>query len=212
MTKKSKLEMKRFRFSFLLHFILVGIILFIPIFSIRAMRTTDNEDFDLTVIGTLSNIRYFGPPPIPPNYTTVSSITWDFSGNYGLIFRLNYYGSSPVEIIQLLFWQEATEFGITWNVTSPIQISPPEYTMVKHSCYEFSVEGLFIAETIVFAKITLENRQEVLISVQIPWYNTYFPSWPSSSMLGFGNPIEYLVFFAVSSCVLLLYRQGKIGK
>ena len=57
----------------------------------------------LIIIGTLSNVRYFGRPPIPPNYTTISSITWDLPGNYGLIFRLNYYGSSPIKIIHLLF-------------------------------------------------------------------------------------------------------------
>ena len=174
------------------------------------MRTTDGEDFELIVIGTRSSVRYFGPPPIPPNYTTGSPITWDLAGSYGLIFRLNYYGSSPIEIIQLLFWQEATEFGITWNVTSPIQIPPPEKRLVRNSRYEFPVEGLFIAETTIFVKITLESQQEVLISIQTPWKNIpYLPSWTSSSKVSLGNLIEYLVFLAVSSCVLLLHRQRK---
>lgn len=209
MTKKRKQEMKGFRTDLLLFLISVTLIFFIPIISMTESRTTDNTDFELIVIGTQSKVSYFGHPPIPPNYTTVSSITWDLGGCWGLIFRLNYYGSSTVEIVQLLVWQEATEFGITWNVTEPTLVSPPVDRFVKYSSYEFTVKGLFYEGTIIFAKITLENQQEVLISIQTPRKISYFTSWTSSLRESFVTSIEYLVFFAVSSIVLFLHRKRK---
>ena len=202
--------MKRFRTDLLLFLTFLTILFFLPFLPLMASSTTDNEDFELIVIGTLSGLHYFGPPPIPPNYTTASSITWDLAGNYELIFRLNYYGSSPIKIVQLLLWQEATEFGITWNVTAPTLITPPLERLVKNAFYEFTVKGLFYAETITYSKITLENHQEVLISIQTPWNISYLPSWTFSSRVNLSSPIEYLVFFAVASSVLLLHRKRKL--
>lgn len=191
--------MKRFRTDLLLFLTFLTIIFFLPFIHLTASSTTDNEDFELIVIGTLGGVRYFGHPPIPPNYTTASSNTWDISGEFELILRLNYYGSSPVKIVQLLLWQEATEFGITWNVTAPRLITPPLERLVKNAFYEFKVKELFYAETNIFTKITLDNQQEVLISIQTPWNISYLPSWTSSSRVSLSSPIEYLVFFAVSS-------------
>jgi hypothetical protein len=187
------------------------LLLIVFILGINSVNLFTNETkgvnmFELT-IARYPDYYIFGPPPIPPNYTTQQSITWDFTIFTEMTFRLTYNGPSSAELTRIIIWQEYENFGIRWNITQPTIIPPPITPLSKGNYFDFTVGGKFVPESITFCELQTEEHDEEKIVITL----TFPPNIPRRSstenLIAFDSVVILFVIILVT--VMKVYKRPK---
>ncbi len=76
----------------------------------------ENKGLHVLFLGHQGHGFIAGPCPPPDSNTTVPC-TWDSTGFDNPAFRFQNLGSETLSLDQVMFWQEVTFGGITWNYT-----------------------------------------------------------------------------------------------
>ncbi len=162
--------------------------------NLNIVKNQLNTDmFELTILG-YRNEQIVGIPTIPgPNFPLGSKVPLgDGMGCKELGFRLTYSGSSSCNVTKLVLWQEIEiNGGYIWKPAGEGNEVQLEFILFKQgNFYDFLVSfendsGIFYFDGTILLIISIESKEDILISTPIPvdlYPHNSLASWPLSSV------------------------------
>ena len=155
--------------TFLLFSFLFIEFMVIPMTTHQAMaiQMTTDQTFLLEIKGYRGS-EFFIPLPAPPDYND-TLVPADVIAYKELVFRLTYYGFSPITINQLEIWQTIKTYETYWNITYILIEELSKYTFDSFGFLDFSVKTdiYFIRGGNCTLSISIINHEYYFLNVLI---------------------------------------------